>query len=234
MAHRRRSAFWSGFRDALPFLIVIIPFGMLFGVVATEAGWRLQETIAMSVVVIAGASQFTALQLLNDQAPVLIVIATALAVNLRMAMYSASIAPHLGAAPFWRRALVAYWLTDQTYGVAINRYTREPGHSLDWKLAYFIGISVPVCIPWYFATWLGAVAGSAVPAGLAIDFAVPITFIALVAPALRSLPHLAAAFVSVAASLLLGWMPFNLWLMIAAPLAMLTGAGVEVWMERHR
>jgi 4-azaleucine resistance transporter AzlC len=227
-------AFWHGCRDSLPFLLVIIPFGMLFGVLAAEAGWRLSETIAMSVMVIAGASQFTALQLLSEQAPLAIVIATALAVNLRMAMYSASLAPHIGAAPLWQRALAAYLLTDQCYGVAINRYTLQPRMGGPEKVAYFFGVALPVCGPWYAATWAGAVAGAAIPPGLALDFAVPITFIALVGPALRSLPHLAAALVSVIVSLALAWIPYNLWLLIAGLLAMATGALVESWQERRR
>ena len=100
-----RRAYWQGFRDGLPFLLVVVPFGMLFGVLAAEAGWNLAEVLAMSVLVIAGASQFTALQLLSEQAPTLIVVGTALAVNLRLAMYSASMSRHIGRAPLWQRAL---------------------------------------------------------------------------------------------------------------------------------
>jgi 4-azaleucine resistance transporter AzlC len=233
-ARDSRRAFWRGFRDALPFLVVIVPFGMVFGVLAAEAGWPMLEILAMSFFVIAGASQFTALQLLSENAPLMIVIATGLAVNLRMAMYSASLAPHIGGAPFWQRALAAYVLTDQCYGIAINRYTLQPTMSMPAKMGYFLGVAAPVVIPWYFATDAGAAAGAAIPQGLALDFAVPITFLALFAPALRSLPHLAAAIVSVVVSLALAWMPYNLWLLIAGLLAMATGALVEVWLERRR
>lgn len=229
-----RRAFWLGVRDALPFLIIIVPFGMLFGVVAAEAGWPLPETMAMSFAVVAGASQFTAVQLFSDHAPALVVIATSLAVNLRLAMYSASLAPHLGGAPRWQRAFAAYGLTDQTYGVVMNRYALQPEMSGPQKMAHYAGALLPVCVPWYAATWAGAVAGSAIPAGLALDFAVPVTFLALVGPALRSLPYVAAAFVSVVASLALFWMPYNLWLIVAAVLAMATGALVEAWQERER
>ena len=229
-----RRAYWQGIRDGLPFLLVVVPFGMLFGVLAAEADWNLPEIMAMSVMVIAGASQFTALQLLEEHAPVLIVIATALAVNLRMAMYSASMAPHIGAAPLWQRALAAYFLVDQTYGASMNRYALQPRMSPAQKAAHFFGAVTPVCGPWYFATYAGAVAGTAIPEGLALDFAVPITFIAIVAPALRSLPHLAAAIVSVAAALALAWMPYNLWLIAAALVAMVTGTLVERWQERRR
>jgi predicted branched-subunit amino acid permease len=226
-----RAAYLAGLRAGLPFLLVIVPFALVFGVAASEAGWSLAQTMGMTVGVIAGASQFTALQLIADQAPMLVVIATALAVNLRMAMYSASMAPHIGAAPLWTRALAAYVLVDQTYGTAISHYTLHPGLGRREKLAYFFGAVTPVCGPWYAATYAGAVAGAAIPPAFALDFAVPITFIALVAPALRSLPHLAAAFVSAAAALALVWMPFSLGLLVAAMLAMLAGAGVERWLE---
>jgi predicted branched-subunit amino acid permease len=230
----RSDAYWQGVRDSAPFLIVIVPFAILFGMLATEAGWNIGQVMAMSVMVIAGASQFTALQLISENAPTVMVILTALAVNLRMAMYSASMAPHIGTAPLWQRALAAYFLVDQTYGTAINRYTLTPRMSPAQKIAYFFGAVTPVCLPWYAATYAGAVAGAAIPPELALDFAVPITFIALVAPALRSLPHLAAAFVSVVAALLLVTVPFGLGLMIAAALAIATGALVEIWQERRR
>jgi predicted branched-subunit amino acid permease len=228
-----RRAFWQGARDSLPFLIVIVPFGMIFGVLASEAGWTLAQTLGTSVLVIAGASQFTALQLLEEQAPLLIVIATALAVNLRLAMYSASIAPYIGGAPGWQRALAAYFLTDQSYGVAMGRYTRQPALGPGGHMAYFLGCALPVCGPWYAATWAGAVAGAAIPEAFALDFAVPVTFLALVAPGLRTLPNLAAATVSVGVALALSWLPYNLWLLVAALAAMLTGALVELRLERR-
>lgn len=230
----QRRAFLRGMRDGAPFLLVVAPFGMLFGVVAREAGWNMAEIIGMSVLVIAGASQFTALQLMEENAPLVVAILAATAVNLRHAMYSASLAPHLGAASLWKRALVAYFLVDQTYGTAINRYTLEPGMAAPEKLAFFLGVAAAICPWWYVFTVVGALAGSAIPAGLALDFAVPITFIALFAPALRSLPHLAAAFVSVVVALLLAGLPYAGGLLFAALVAMATGAAVEAALERGR
>jgi predicted branched-subunit amino acid permease len=229
-----RRAFWQGARDSLPFLIVVVPFGMIFGLLATEAGWTLAQTLGMSVFVIAGASQFTALQLLAEQAPLLIAILTALAVNLRMAMYSASLAPFIGAAPAWQRGLAAYFLTDQTYGLAIGRYTRQPPLGPGGHMAYFLGCALPVCGPWYAATWAGAVAGAAIPEALALDFAVPVTFIALVAPGLRTLPNVTAAVVSVAVALALSGLPSSLGVLVAAIVAMLAGAFAEQRLERRR
>jgi predicted branched-subunit amino acid permease len=228
-----RRAFWLGFRDGLPFLIVIVPFGMLFGVLAGEAGWSLTEMMAMTILVIAGASQFTALQLLSEHAPLLIAIATALAVNLRLAMYSASLAQHIGATPRLARVLAAYCLTDQTYGVAMNRLALGPPMSARERLVHYFGGALPICVPWYFATWIGAVVGDAIPPAFALDFAVPITFIALIGPGLRTLPQAAAALVSVAVALALASLPYNLWLLAAALAGMTTGALAEIWLERR-
>ncbi|MFD1344178.1 AzlC family ABC transporter permease [Litorisediminicola beolgyonensis] len=221
------SSYARGVRDGLPFLAVILPFAILFGVIATEAGLSVYEAVAFSVVVIAGAAQFTAIQLMQDQAPVLVVIASALAVNLRMAMYSASITPHLGALTLWKRALVGYFLVDQTYALAILEYERRPQSSRAEKFAYFMGAVTPICLPWYAATYLGAMLGSAVPTELGLDFALPIAFLAMIGPMLRSPAHIAAAIVATLAALFAAGLPYNLGLIVGGLAGMIAGAWVE-------
>lgn len=228
-----KSAFWRGVRDGGPFLLVIIPFGTLFGVVATEAGLSLAETMGMTALVIAGAAQFTAVQLMTENAPVFLVIAAALAVNLRMAMYSAALAPHLGAAPFWQRAVIAYLNFDQTFAASMAEYDRKPELPLREKVVYFLGTVVPVAPPWIFFSWVGAVAGASIPAEFGLDFALPIAFIAMIAPMLKTLAHVAAALTSVIVALLLAWMPSGFGLLIAGVIAMGVGATVETLMERR-
>jgi len=219
--------FWQGFRAGLPFLLVILPFGIVFGVVATEAGLNLSQTMGFSVFVIAGAAQFVAIQLMVENAPILIILATSLAVNLRMAMYSASLAPHLGPVPWWKRAVVAYFMVDQAYAASILKYEDSPQMTPRAKLAYYMGVITPVCPMWYVATYGGAVLGDVIPADLPIDFAVPITFLALIVPMLRSAAHVVAAVVSITGVLVFSFVPFNLGLLLAALLAMIAGAEVE-------
>ncbi len=228
-----RSAYWRGVRDGAPFLLVVTPFALLFGVVATEAGLNVVEAMGFSIVVIAGAAQFAALQLLVDNAPTVVVLASSLAINLRMAMYSASLTPHIGAAPLWQRVLAAYFMVDQTYACSIAAYETNPDWTVPQKIAYFFGTVTPICPMWYAMTLAGALIGSAMPAGLALDFAVPITFIALIAPMLRTGAHKVAALVSVVLALVLAGLPYNLGLMLAALGGMMSGAQVELWMERR-
>jgi predicted branched-subunit amino acid permease len=233
MAAATGNPYLRGVRDATPFLFVIVPFATLFGVVATEAGLTVAETMGFSVLVIAGASQFAAIALMSEDAPTLIVLATALAVNLRMAMYSAALVPHLGAAPLWRRALASYLLVDQSYAASILEYERRPEMTLSQKLAYFWGVVTPVFPTWYAFTLVGAVMGGRIPEAAALDFAVPITFLAIVGPMLKTVAHLAAAVTSVALALALSWLPAGVGLLLAAGAAMCVGATVEIWQGRE-
>ncbi|UWP95558.1 AzlC family ABC transporter permease [Aliiroseovarius crassostreae] len=228
-----KTAFLRGARDALPFLLVVGPFALLFGVVGTEAGLNLVEVMGFSVLVIAGASQFAALQVMSENAPTLIVILTALAVNLRMAMYSASLTPYLGKAPMWQRAMAAYFMVDQAYTLSQIKFEMEPDLSVSSRFAYYLGTVVPLAPFWYLLTYVGAVAGTQIPPEFALDFALPITFIAMIAPALRTLAHIAAAVTSIIVALLMAWMPYGTGLLVAATLAMIVGAQVELFLERR-
>jgi predicted branched-subunit amino acid permease len=233
MTEEVKRAYWQGFRDGAPFFIVVTPFALLFGVVATEAGLSVFEALSFSVVVIAGAAQFTALQLLVDNAPVFVALASALAVNLRMAMYSASLTPHVGAAPMWQRALIAYFLVDQSYACSVVAYEKNRDWSVPEKVAYFFGVVTPICPMWYAMTLAGALIGNAIPPEYGLDFAVPITFIALIAPMLRTGAHRAAAMASVVLVLAFAWLPFNLGLLVAALGGMAAGAQVELVLRRR-
>ena len=222
-----KKAYRSGIRDAAPFILVILPFSMLFGVLATEAGLSIFETMSFSVVVIAGAAQFTALQLLTEEAPTLVVLASALAVNLRMAMYSASLTPHIGGAPLWQRAIAAYFTVDQSYALSATKYEKMPEMNGTEKIAYFFGTVTPVCPLWWVGTLLGAVIGEAIPASFALDFAVPITFLAIIAPALRTRAHVGAAITAAVLSLMFFTVPYNLGILLAGIGGMMVGARIE-------
>ena len=229
-----KSAYWAGVCDGLPFIVMVVPFALLFGVVGIEAGLSMAQTMSFSVLVIAGASQFAALQLMLENAAIGFVLLAALAVNLRMAMYSAALAPHLGAAPFWQRALVGYLNFDQSYMASIAKYEDNPQMTLPAKVAYFLGVALVISPLWCVFTYIGARLGATVPADIEIAFILPIAFLSMVAPMLKSLAHVAAAFVSIIVAISLAGLPAGSGLLIAAVCAMLTGVVVETWMERAK
>lgn len=226
-----KSAFWQGFRAGAPFTLVVSPFAMIFGVLATGAGMSVFETLMFSVAVIAGAAQLTALQLMTENAPTVIVLASALAVNLRMAMYSASLTPYLGAAPLWKRAFIAYFLVDQSYACSLAKYEDTPQMTVPQRVAYFFGTVAPVCPMWYVGTLIGAVLGNQIPDSWALDFAVPIAFLALIVPMMRTAAHVVAALVAIGVAIIANGMPFNLGLMVAGLAGMMAGARVELWLR---
>jgi len=218
---------FKGARDGSPFLIIVAPFAMVFGVVGTEAGLTLLQTMGFSVLVIGGAAQFTAVQLMTENAATALVVVAALIVNLRMAMYSAALAVHLGQAPMWQRLLISYYNFDQSFAVATAEFDREPARSLRHKIAYFFGVALPTGTVWWAFTLIGAIAGTSIPDSYALDFAVPIAFLAIVAPGLRSLAHVAAALTSAIVALSLAWLPSGLGLIVAGLAAMAVGAEIE-------
>ena len=228
-----KSAYWAGVRDGAPFILMAIPFSTLFGVIATDAGLTLAQAMGFTILVIAGAAQFAAIQLMVENASIAFVLLAALAVNLRMAMYSASLVPYLGSAPLWQRAFIAYLNFDQTYITSVARYEARPDMSVSDRVSYFLGVATPITPFWFGMTLVGVVAGQAIPDAWALDFIMPIMFLAMVAPMLKSLAHVAAAAVSVAVALALVDLPAGTGLLIAAGAAMLTGAFAEVWMEKR-
>ncbi len=228
-----KTAFWRGVRDSAPFTLVAGPFALLFGVLATEAGLNLFEVMTFSLAVIAGAAQFTALQLMQENAPTVVVIISALAVNLRVAMYSAALTPYLGRAPMWQRVFAAYLLVDQSYALSHQKFEAEPAMTVPARMAYYMGTCMLVMTVWYGASLAGALIGSALPPQIPIDFALPIAFLAMVAPAMRTLPHVIAAFTAVVVSLFAAAVPWSLGLIIAGGAGMIAGAQAELWMERR-
>lgn len=226
-----KSAFWAGVRDGAPFIFVAGPFAMLFGVLATEAGLNVFEVMTFSLAVIAGAAQFTALQVMQNDAPTVVVILSALAVNLRVAMYSAALTPYLGRAPLWQRVFAAYLLVDQSYALSHAKFEAAPDLTIPQRMAYYFGTCLLVMIFWFGMSYLGAALGTQLPADLPLDFALPIAFLSMVAPMVRTLPHLIAATVAVIVGLLAVSVPYSLGLIIAGAAGMMAGAQAELWLK---
>ncbi len=217
----------DGMRVMLPLLPGTVPFGMIAGVVASNAGLDALAGIGQSVVIFAGVAQLASTQLMADAAPVLVVILTGLVINLRMAMYSASLAGHLSALPRGKRWLLSYLMTDQSYALSILRYTARPEMSLASKYAFYMGGAIPMWVVWLAATAAGYFLGNRIPASWSLDFFVPLGFLALVIPAIRDRANALAALTGGTVAVL-GWeLPFNLGLFLAALAGVAAGYAVE-------
>lgn len=219
----RRADFSEGVRTVVPVLLGVIPFGLVAGAAAVDAGLSLSQAVGLSVVVFAGAAQLAAIDLLGSGSPLAVVVATILVVNLRMTMYSASIAPHFEGVVARVRTLLAYLLTDQAYALSVTRFR---GGAVS-KPAFYLGTAVPLWLVWQVCTIAGVVIGANVPPWLPLGFAVPLTFLALLIPAIEDAATLTAAVVGGGVATLGAGVPFELGLMLGATLGVLSGFAVE-------
>lgn len=185
---------WDGVRAVAPVLVGVVPFGLVAGITAVQAGQGVLGAVVYSVVVYAGAAQLAALNLLGDGASVAVVVLTALVINARLVLYSASLAPQLRGTPRGRRLLGAYVLTDQAYALSIIRFRDPLDAAGRWR--FYLGAATAMWVTWQLSTLVGAVAGGAVPPQVPLAFAVPLAFLALLVPSITDRPTLAAAVVS--------------------------------------
>ena len=188
-----RSAFFAGIRAELPILLGVIPFGIIYGALALEAKLPASAALAMSAIIFAGSSQFISAQLFKDQAAWFVIVATVFVVNLRHMLYSASIQPHLAHLPQRWKWLLAYLLTDEAYAVAITKYNDDSEPT--FKHWYFLGAGLALWSTWQLSTLIGILLRSQaqLDPALGLDFAIAITFIALVVPTLKDRAGTAAA-----------------------------------------
>ncbi len=186
----RRDAFYSGARAMSPILIGVLPFAAITGVTMVGSGVAPLPAIAMSWIVFAGASQLAAVDLIARDAPFLIILFTALIINLRFLLYSASIAPHLGEARNPLKWLSAYLLTDQAYAVAISRFSE--GRKAVNKPWFYLGCASAMWVVWQIGTILGVFLGLRVPESWSLDFAIPLTFLAILIPNMKGAASWAA------------------------------------------
>lgn len=219
-----RSEFRRGVRDVIPLLLGIVPFGFIAGIAAVNAGLGLPEAVGLSAVVFAGAAQLAALELIGRDAPLAVIVVTAVVINLRMLMYSASIAPHFQRLSRRTKATAAYLLTDQAYALAIARYRSDDGTR---SAAYYFGVAATLWVVWQLTTVAGVVLGTSVPESLGLEFAVPLVFLALLIPAMEDGPTTVAGVLGGIVAVVAAGLPLNLGLLVGAVVGIVSGLLTE-------
>ena len=222
--------FREGFAEMLPACVGLTPFGLVTGVGAAAAGAGFAGAMGMSAIIFSGAAQILASQLLAQGAPVAVVILTCFVAGLRFLMYSAAMAPYLKPLPpRWQNTL-AFLLTDQAFAASIRRFNAKDdprGGAL-----HFLGGGLALWAMWMITNAVGYFAGNLIPPAWSLDFAVPLCFIALVAPLLRDAPLVVAALVGGVAVVALDGMPMKLNLIAAGVLGIVAGTLVDLARER--
>lgn len=210
----------TGMRSALPALPANIPFGLVAGVAAVDVGLSGLEGVLLSGLWFAGAAQLAALELLGENAPLLVVLVTALVVNARYVMYSAAIAPYFEEFNRPTRWVAAFFLLDVTFALAITEF--EAGSTSD-DLSFYLGAAIPLWFAWTTATLAGVLLGTRIPPEWGIDFAVPLLFLALLAPSIEGRASVLAAVVGGVGATVGAGIPLNIGLIVAAFLGVVVG-----------
>lgn len=217
--------FFSGVRAEFPLLIGVFPFGMIYGALALSAGLDKLASQMMSSIVFAGSAQFVTTQLVHDAAPGFVIVLTIAVVNLRHMLYSASLAPYLASLSTRWKTLLAYLLTDEAYAPSVIKYEREGVQPFShW---FLFGAGLALWSTWQVSTALGIFLGTAIPESWSLDFALPLTFIAMVVPVLKGRPYIAAALSAGVVALVANSLPYRLGLILAALVGTVVGTYLE-------
>lgn len=219
----------KGVKDVSPFIVGVSPFGIIYGVAASQSKLSFLQSLTMSQIIFAGASQIALLELLKNNSSFLVIIATVFMINLRMSMYSASLAPFYRDNSTLKKALVAYFLVDQSYAVSILKFCNDDKIN---RFQYFIGAGIAMWSTWQISTLAGILIGTTIPQSFSLEFAIPLTFMALMVSFTKEKRFMITAITSSILMIILKKIPFNIGFFIAVFGGVLAGRAYERWRSR--
>jgi branched chain amino acid efflux pump len=218
------SALREGALASAPLLVGIVPWGIVAGVAMVSAGLTKAQAVAMSVLVFAGSAQLAVLPLLVAKAPLWVMCATALVVNLRYVVYSAVLAPHFeGLSRAWR-ALLSYITVDGVFALFAGKF--RPGDAKPHRHWFFLGGSLVMWAAWQLSSWIGIFAGALIPGEWSLEFAATLALIAVVIPLLFDRATVCAALAAGGVALIAARWPLNVGLLAAIAAGVVMGLAV--------
>lgn len=146
--------------DSLGIALSTGGFGLVCGLAAHDAGFSVADMIAMSTLVYAGAAQFAAIGYVKAHTAWATICLLTFLLNARHLLYSASLAPRLTTTSRVRRALMAHFLTDETFALCVTRSLGDAALDLP---GYWIAALVSTFIPFNLGTLAGTLVGAAIP-----------------------------------------------------------------------
>lgn len=227
-SHPRLNQFWRGVKGVFPLMVGDFPFGIIYGALAIKAGLDVAASQGMSALVFAGSAQFMIAQMLNAAVPLAVITLAIIVVNLRHALYSASIAPYIQHLPTRWKVFLAYLLTDEAYVTAAVEY--EKVGVTPYGHYFFMGAGMGLWTIWQISTLLGIILGPVIPEAWPLDFFLPLTFIAMVIPLLKDRATVGAAVAAGLAAVVAFSLPYKLSIVLAAFVGILAG----LWLEKRK
>ena len=224
--------FWLGVRMFLPVAVSIAAYGVVWGVLAGQAGLSVLEVALMSGLVFAGASQFVALDMWTPGAlPVLSIIIAAGIVNLRMLLMSATLRPLVGHLSLPRQLGAMFFVSDEQWAMTMAEVRKGKG-----SVAFLLGTGALSWFAWMGSTLFGRVLGAFIddPTRYGLDFAFTATFLALLLGMWRGRGDLVPWIVGALAAILTSRLIEGNWYIIVGGLVgSFAGALAETIRERR-
>lgn len=212
--------FLKGIADVSPLMIPVVPFGLIFGILAIDIGFSPLATMGMSLIIFGGASQIILLQLFSGGASSLVIISSVGAVNSRHLLYGAVVSEHISDLKLIWKIIISYFLIDQAFAVS-NEYFKKNKEKN--KYFHLIGAGFTCWIIWQSTTFLGIILGAAIPEKLGLSFAVPLTFLAILVNDFRKLINIIVILISGLVALFgYNYIPYKAYVIVAAFMGLLT------------
>tara|TARA_B100000579_G_C22627618_1_gene754982 strand:- start:94 stop:789 length:696 start_codon:yes stop_codon:yes gene_type:complete len=206
--------FFKGVLDVSPLMIPVVPFGLIFGILAIDIGFSPLATMGMSLIIFGGASQIVLLQLFSGGASSLVIISSVGAVNSRHLLYGAVVSEHVSDLKLIWKIVISYFLIDQAFARS-NEYLRISTEKN--KYFHLIGGGATCWVIWQSTTFLGIILGAAIPEKLGLSFAVPLTFIAILVNDFRKILNVIVIIVSgLVATIGFNYIPYKAYVIVAA------------------
>lgn len=219
--HSKVKLIIQAFVDMFPLCIAVLPWGILCGSLAIQVGLSPWQAQAMSLFVFAGAAQLAGMQLMGVANPFMPVLSSTFVISARHLLYSAVFQSYIRPLPFRKRALFAFFLTDEMFALT-NTYIAK--HK-QFNYCYALASGVSFYLMWNVSTLLGVLAGSSIENlhQYGLEFAIAATFIALIMPAIKDKPVLITVITSACTVLVLEVFEFEYAMIAATFIGMLSG-----------
>ncbi len=195
-----------------PWLMGIVPLGFVIGISAARADMPIFAGWLTGPLIFSGSAQAATIQLLDAHAAPLVAILGGLALNLRLVLYSATMARHWHSRPRWSKAFAAYTLVDPSVSVAAEGYDRgdaEYGH------LHYVGGAATLWVGWLAAITLGATFGAVLPPGLRLEFVIPLYLLGQVVPRVSDAAATRAVAIAIVLAAAATGVPMHLSVLIA-------------------
>ena len=221
----RHPEFRRGCRDMSGIGLGIAAWGVITGVAMIKSGLGVWLSLLMSLTVFAGSAQLAVLPLIASGAPVWVIWATALCVNLRFIIFSSQWRAYFGPLPRGNRVLMGYFAADLNYVVFLQRYPSPkpaPG-----QVAYFWGGALTAWVSWQLPSIAGILLADVVPTHWGLGFAGTVALLALVCSMLTDRSSYVTAVISGCAAVVAYALPLKLNIVVAIAAAVAVGLVME-------